>query len=90
MSKALTVNQFKETYPDAFAKIQAVINEFHDKYLDQYMEKYGPEPPDKLLDLHIRFFENNGALTAIEPRGGLLRWNPNSSDWFVKGDISVN
>lgn len=90
MSKALTISEVQETYPDAFAKIKATIKDYHDNYLEQYNQKYGFEPPDLLLNLHLKFYATNGSLVAIEPRGGLLHWNPDTSVWLTKGNITTN
>lgn len=90
MSKLLTVTEVKESFPDAFTKIHADMKEFHNVSLSQYMEKYGPEPPEKLIDLHTKFYNSNGDLVAIEPRGTLLHWNQAKTSWVASGSIYLN
>lgn len=91
MSSLLTISQVKEQHPEAFAKIQSEIKEFHQNSLDLYLQKYGPEPPEKLINLHTKFYqENDGTLVAVEPRGALMHWDQKKSNWIVRGNIYVN
>lgn len=89
MTNELTAAQLKEKNPAAWSMLEEVYNKLHKDELGRYMELYGFVKVDVLINHHVKYMDEGGVLTMIDPRGAIFRWK-DATGWVKSGSVFVN